>query len=125
MARRVDEPQQHAAAEDGLLHRVPGGAGDVGDDGPLVSRQGVEEGGFSRIGPAHDGAEDPVLHSQPPALGGAELLQGVGLVSKDLRHRLHPEGVQILVGVVQHRVEVGGQVHQGAVDGLCPAEESP
>ena len=40
-ARRVDEPQQHPATEDRFLHRVPGGPWHVGDNGPLIARQGV------------------------------------------------------------------------------------
>ena len=37
----VNEPQEGSAAGDSLLHRVPGGAGNVGDDGPVIARQGV------------------------------------------------------------------------------------
>ena len=41
-----------------LLHRVPRGAGDVGDDGPVIARQGIEQRRLSGIGQAHDSSAD-------------------------------------------------------------------
>ena len=37
----VDEPQPGGAYQDGLLHRVPGGAGNIRDDDPVKARQSV------------------------------------------------------------------------------------
>ena len=51
----IEEVQPDVAQLDGLLHHVAGGSGHRRDDGPVESGQQVEQGGFARIGLAHDG----------------------------------------------------------------------
>ncbi len=40
-ARGVNKPQPGGAQHDGFFHGVPGGAGNVGDDGPVEACQGI------------------------------------------------------------------------------------
>ena len=40
------------------LQHVPGGAGQLGDDGPVLAGQGVEQGALAGVGPAHQGNAD-------------------------------------------------------------------
>ena len=54
-ACRIDETEQRAAHEDGILDSVACGAVNVTHQGTVVTQQGVEQGGFSCIGLAHDG----------------------------------------------------------------------
>lgn len=46
----VAQTQQHMAHLHLLLHGVPCGAGHVGDDGPVIAQQGVEQRGLSGVG---------------------------------------------------------------------------
>jgi hypothetical protein len=39
---------------------VPGRAGYFGNDGAFLTGQGIEQAGFTRIGPANDGQYNPV-----------------------------------------------------------------
>lgn len=65
----VNEPQEHAAAGDGFLHRVPGGAGNVGDDGAVIAGQRVEQGGFSGVWATDDGGADAAFQYPAPSGG--------------------------------------------------------
>ena len=114
----VDEPQQHAAAEDGLLHCVPGGAGNVGDDGPVIARQGVQQGGLARVGPAHDGRPHAGFQHLSPLAGGQQRCQAVIGGLKGFRDLLRPDIFDILVRIVHHSVEPGSHVQQGVLNGL-------
>ena len=46
----VAQTQQHMAHLHLLLHGIPCGAGHVGDDGPVIAQQGVEQGGLPGVG---------------------------------------------------------------------------
>ena len=120
----VNKPQEGAAAGDGLLHRVPRGAGDVGDDGPVIARQGVEQGGLTGIGQAHDGGADAVFQ-HPAPLGGVQ--QGREGVGGDLQRGsdlLRLNVLNVLVGVIHHGVKPGGDVDEGLLHRLQAAAET-
>ena len=120
----VDEPQEGAAAGDGLLHRVPRGAGDVGDDGPVIASQGIEQRRLSGIGQAHDSSADAVFQNPAP-LGGVQ--QGGEGVSGDLQRRsdlLRLNVLNVLVGVIYHGVKPGGDVDEGLLHRLQAAAET-
>ena len=51
----VEEIQPDVAQLNSLLHHVASGSGHRRDNGPVKSGQQVEQGGFARIGLAHDG----------------------------------------------------------------------
>lgn len=122
---RVDEPQRDAPQLHRLLHRVPGGPGDVGHDGPVVARQGVEQGGLARIGPARMGQASPLGQPEAPGPAGHQLPQGPLLGVQGAGQLLPGEGVDVLVGVIQHGVEVGHDVHQGGIDFPNPLGQRP
>ena len=88
------------AHPDLFLHRVPGGSGHVGDDGPVIAQQGVEQGGLARVGAADQNAGDALMEQRPPAAGGQERLQRRFLPGEDLSHLFGLEGVDVLVGIV-------------------------
>ena len=120
----VNEPQEGSAAGNGLLHRVPGGAGDVGDDGPVIARQGVEQGGLTGIGQAHDSGADAVFQ-HPAPLGGVQ--QGGEGVGGDLQRGsdlLRLNVLDVLVGVIHHGVKPGGDVDEGLLHRLQAAAET-
>ena len=54
----VDEQEGTVFVFDEGIGRVPGGAGDARDDGPLFPAQGVDERGFAHVGLADDGDLD-------------------------------------------------------------------
>ena len=57
----VDNAERGPIDDKGLFDGVACGAGDVADDGAVVAQQGVEEGGFARIGTSDDGHRDATL----------------------------------------------------------------
>ena len=101
-ATGVDEPQREPAQLHRLLHRVPGGAGDVGDDGPVIPRKGVEEGGLACVGPPHQGAPDALVQPPPPLVGGQQPVQGPLLHGQVLVQLFLGKGVDVLIRIVQH-----------------------
>ena len=54
-AGRVDEPEADAFQGQDLLQGVAGRARRVGDDGPVLPKEGVEQGGLAAVGGAEDG----------------------------------------------------------------------
>ena len=84
----VDDVDGHAVEGDLFAHGVAGGAGDVGYDGDVVARQGVEQAGFADVGRAdeddvHAFAQNRALfrageHGFQTALQGLELAARVG-----------------------------------------------
>ena len=84
----VDDVDGHAVEGDLFAHGVAGGAGDVGYDGDVVARQGVEQAGFADVGRAdeddvHAFAQNRALfrtgeHGFQTALQGLELAVRVG-----------------------------------------------
>ena len=114
----VNEPQEGSAAGNGLLHRVPRGAGDVGDDGPVIASQGIEQRRLSGIGQAHDSSADAVFQ-HPAPLGGVQ--QGGEGVGGDLQRGsdlLRLNVLNVLVGVIYHGVKPGGDVDEGLLHRL-------
>ena len=98
-----DVPQPHR-----LFHHIAGRARHRGDDGSVESGQQGQQGGFSRVGPAHDGA----VHALPQ--------NGPGVVVLD-------EGVQLVLHAAQHGLQMGfvqfgdilfGEVHPRGQMGL-------
>ena len=57
---RVDQHERHAVDRQRHLDDVAGGPGDVGDDGLLALRQGIDQARFSGIGRTGDDDPDPV-----------------------------------------------------------------
>ena len=98
-----DIPQLH-----GLLHHVAGRARHRGNNGPVKPGQQVEQRGFARIGPPHNGT----VHALPE--------HGPGII-------VFYQAVQLLLYLSQHRVQVGvvqlgdilfREIHPGSQMGL-------
>ncbi|CAN4022038.1 helix-turn-helix domain-containing protein, partial [Dysosmobacter welbionis] len=87
---------------------VPGGAGDVGDDGPLIPRQGVEQRRLARVGPAHNSRADAGFQYLSPAAGVQQPLQPPSGGPEGSGDLLRPHILNVLVRVVHHRVKPGG-----------------
>ena len=103
--------------------RVPGGAGDVGDDGPLIARQGIEQGAFAGVGPAHDGGGHTVFQHVSPAAGVQQPGEGGVAVPEGPADLVGPDVLDVLVRIVHHRVKPGGNLQQGLLNGFQhPAE---
>ena len=113
----INEPQPGRAHHHGLLHGIPCGARNLGDDNTLVAGQCVQQAGFTDIGLAdngsgHTGSQDPTL--------SVSLQQGVErfCVGAELFLVIaKTEILDILVGIIQHGMEMAAQVGQVIVDG--------
>jgi hypothetical protein len=90
----------------------PGGAGNVGDDGALITRQGVEQGGFPHVGTARDGGADAGFENFASLAGGKQAAQCGFRLQERIRHGRGVNVLNILVRVVHHGVKPGGNVQQ-------------
>ena len=95
-----------------LVHRgvdgVPGGAGLVGHDHPLLAQDAVGQAGLAHVGPPDDGHRDAVLfhHRLGKVQVGADGVQQVaGAVAVDRRHGHHFFKAQVV-----ELVHLGGRV---------------
>ena len=110
----VEQIEADVPQLDRLLHHVPGGAGDGGDDGPVEAGQQVEQGGFARVGPAHDGAVHPFPQDGGCVIAADQLVQR-GL---DLGQGV-PQGAGLQGGnVLLREIHPGGQMGLQAGQGL-------
>ena len=113
----VNQPQPGGADHDGFLHRVPGGAGDVGDNGTVKACQAIEQAGFSHIGATHNGGGNALAENPPLPVGLQQGIQLLGGGTEGGGIILQPEILNVLVRVIQHGMEVAAQVHQLIVNG--------
>ena len=115
-ARRVDEPQQHAADHRLLLHGVARRAGKVGDDGAVVAHKRVEQRAFARVRRADDGGRRAAFE-HASARKGAEQRRERLFALRERPLRLGKrEVLDVLVGIVHHGVEAAGEAQQRVVD---------
>ena len=102
---------------------IPGGAGDVGDDGGLTPGQGVEQAGLAGIGATGDHHGHAVAQ-QGAAVGFALDLVQFGLDT--LQQALDPavgEEVDLFLGKVDGRLDIDAQADQLFDQALHPARE--
>ena len=101
---------------DGLLDGVTRRAGNVGDDDAVKAGQAVEKTGFSGVRAAQNDGPDAGLHHPAPMAGGK---QRGKLPAAFCQRRFiagEREGVDILVGVIEHGVEMRAQIDPAVVD---------
>ena len=106
-----------------FLHRVPGGARHVGDDGPVVAHQRVQQGGFAHVGLAQQHRGHALLHQLPPGEGGQQLRQLVLAAAQSVQQLLSLQVLNVLVGIVHNGVKPAGHVHQRVVHRLHAAAQ--
>ena len=121
----VDQAQHQPTQMNLFLHGIPGGAGNVGDNHPLVARQGVEQTGFSCIRPPENDGFYAVPDDLSPLAGGKQLLQRVNLRVQQRRVILEGEIVDVLVGIVQHCVKMAHHGHQRLINGIQLPQQGP
>ena len=122
-ARRIRQPQQHMAQQQLLLHRIPGGARHVGDDGPVKAHQGVQQRGFAHVGLAQQHRGHPLLHQLATGEGGQQLRQLVLAPAQGVQQMLTLQILDILVGIVHDGIEPAGHIHQRIVHRLDAAAQ--
>ena len=100
----VDKNVFSAVSGDGGIHRIPGGARDIGDDQPVFPQKLIDQGGLAHVGLAYDGDPGflvlPVLLAllpemsdhhvqhipQPHLIGGGD---GIGLADSQIVELVH------------------------------------
>lgn len=119
----IRQPKQYTAHGELFLHRVTGRAGDVGDDGPVIAQQGVEQGGLTGVGLAQQHGGYALLQQLPPGEAGQQSLQILTGGVKRVQQLRLPEVLDVLVGIVHHGVEPGGHGQEGIVDAVHGAAQ--
>ena len=119
-ARRVDQMERDSPHVGHLLDGVASGAGEASYDSPVFAQQAVEEAGLAHVGTADDGRPHAVAvdHSgvcvlQQPLQARGSLGQHGGRVDLDLT-------LDLVLGEVDARGEVGMEVQQSCPDGAHP-----
>ena len=113
----VNEPQTGGTQQHRFLHGIPGGAGNVGDDAAVKPCQRVQKTGFAHIGFAHNGGGHALPEDTPLTVGLQQGIQRFGIAAKACVVLFKAKIFNILVGIVQHRVEMAAQVRQVVVNG--------
>ena len=102
-ARSVVKTQGQAPPLAAHLQHIPGGTWNLGDDGPILPGEGVEEGAFPGIGSAHQGQPKAVL--QVPGGPGPGLFH---VESVPDRAQINCQGVDIKTDTFVFAVIHGG-----------------
>ena len=123
----VAQPQKLAAEADLFLQGVPGGAGHLGDDGPVIAQQGVKQRRFPGVGQAQQHRGDAPFQNAAPAEGVQQPLKLPAAAGEGIGYLPMLRRLNVLVGVVHRRIKAGGDVHEVAVHPLhaptqCPGE---
>ena len=95
-----------------LAQDVPGGAGDVGDDGRLLLGKGVEQAGLAGVGAPGDHHAHALSHQCPLAGGCTHLGKLRHHPLKPLGHLAVGQEVDLLLGEVDGRLHVDPQLDE-------------
>ena len=120
----VDEPKPKAVDGAGVFHRVAGCSGDVGDDGPVVAEEGVEQGGLAAVGGADDGDGDAFFHG----VAGRETVREAA----DTGEEVDEQGVEafavreldVFLGKIELEFEEAGEADECFAQGVDFAGEA-
>ena len=108
----IHEHQGDAADFDGFFDGVSGGAGDVGDNGPVFLEKGIEEAGFACVGAAHNGGAEAVFDDssffRPFQQGGKALFDTI----QSFPNLLIGQIFQVFFGIVDGYFQLGNEVCQ-------------
>ena len=113
----VDEPQSCGAYHNSLLHGIPGGTCNLGDDDPLIASQGIEKAGLAHVGLADDGGGNAVAQDSALSVGAQQGIQGLGIVFQGLVIVLKAEIFDIFVGIIQNGMKMTAQIHKVIING--------
>ena len=113
----VNEPKAGIPQHNRFFHRIPGGAGDIGDDHPVVAGDGVEQAGLAYVGLAHNGSGHALSENPALVVGLKKSIQSLGIGAEIAVVILQAEILDILVGVIQHCMEMAAQIGQVVIDG--------
>ena len=105
---------------DGLLDRVARRAGNVGDDHAVKAGQAVKKTGFSGVRTAQNDRLDSGLHHPAATTGGKQCGKLTATFCQRCFIAGEREGVDILVGVIEHGVEMRAQIDPAVVDRVDP-----
>lgn len=120
----IDEADGDAAEIDDFLEGVAGGAGEMADDGALVTEEAIEQAGFAGIGrAADDGAQ--ALAEDVALISGAQEPGDLRAGGIDAREELRARrGVDVLVGEIDVGLDVGEDAEEALAQGDDVAAEA-
>ena len=114
----VDQPQTGLAHHDGFFNRITGGTGHFRNDHTVVTCQCVEQAGLTDIGLAHNGGCNTTSQNAALIVGLQQFGKGFGISFQCIFITCETEILNVLIRVVQHRMEMAAQVGQIIVDGI-------
>ena len=106
-----------------FLHRVTGGARHVGDDGPVIAHQRVQQRRFAHVGLSQQHRGHAVFQHLPAGIGVQQRRQRSLAPSQRVQQLRPVQILDILVGVVHDGVKPAGHVHQRVVHRLHGAAQ--
>ena len=114
-ARGIDKPQPGGTCQYRLLHRIPGSAGNIGNNGPVKARQSVQQAGFAHVGPANNGGLHALPQNAALAVGLQKRVKGLGVTPQGRGVVGKAEVLNVLVRVIQNGVEMAAQIRQAVI----------
>ena len=99
-----------AVEVDQFAQHIARGAGYLGDDGAVLAGQGVEQAGFSGVGPADDGQHETVAKQPALARAAEQVAELLGSRLGALDHVALGQEVDFLVGKIDGGFDEDPQV---------------
>ena len=112
----VNEPQFGFAQHDGFLYGVTCRTGDIGDDHTIIACDGIEQTALSDVGLAHDGGGNAAFQDTTLIVGFQQRMQSSPVGFQHGFVGIQTKILNILIGVIQHGVEMAAQIGQIVVN---------
>ena len=113
----VNQPQTGLADHNGFFHGVAGGTGYFCDDDTVITCKCIEQAGLTHIRLAHNGSSYAGTQNTALTIG---IQQGLECFHIGFQHTFvacKTEIFDVLVGIIQYRMEMAAQVGQIVIDG--------
>ena len=111
----VGKAQQHSAETQLLLDRVARRAGNIGHDGAVIAQNGVQKRAFSGVGPPDYRGRNARVQKLSAVIACAQALKHCRAALDIFLIAREGEVLDILVGIVEHRVIVRAYVGERTV----------
>ena len=112
----INKPQTGRAYHNRFFHRISGSACNFRYNDSLIAGQGIQQAGFSHIGLAHNGGSNTLTENATLTVGLQQSIESLGILPQSAGVVFQTEIVNILIGVIQHSVEMTAKIRKVIVN---------
>ena len=123
--RCVHQAERYSPVREHFLDEVSRRSGNRRDDCPGLPEEGVEEGGFSHVRPAHDGHPDPLPEKKSRRAAVQQILQALAYGQKGMVRILVVSVGQVFFRKVERNFHFSREGQKFVVDVPCEGSEFP